>query len=191
MWKFSDKALNFLEKLAQGRPSPVYIEFVVEQGGQSTAQLSVQFAQPQKLDSYESMELRETLIALVLKKDAEFLVHMSVDLIENQTSEELEIQAPKLYGEKTQWTLVEKINQFISAEIAPHLRSHNGSAKVLEINAKNQAILEFSGGCQGCSMAQVTLKSGIEKRLIEQFPEITAVVDFTDHQKGENPYYQS
>ena len=49
--------------------------------------------------------------------------------------------------------------------------------------------LQLGGGCQGCGMASVTLKQGIETALRESIPEITEVVDVTDHQGGENPYY--
>jgi Fe/S biogenesis protein NfuA len=38
-------------------------------------------------------------------------------------------------------------------------------------------------------MADVTLKQGVEKTLRERVPEITAVLDATDHARGEKPYY--
>ena len=120
----------------------------------------------------------------------EYLDKLSVDYkIDDRGQGELEVRAPVLYGNQDQWTLVEKINQFIAIEISPYLESHNGSAKVIDINGNNEALLEFAGGCQGCSLAQVTLKSGIEKKIIDKFPEITKVLDYTDHQKGQNPYY--
>ena len=84
--------------------------------------------------------------------------------------------------------MLDKLNQLMASEILPYLQSHNGNAKIIDLKGST-AIIEFSGGCQGCSMAQVTLKSGIEKKIKEKFPEITNVVDYTDHQKGENPYY--
>ena len=46
------------------------------------------------------------------------------------------------------------------------------------------------GGCQGCGMATVTLKHGIERIITEAIPEISRVVDVTDHDSGNNPYYQ-
>jgi Fe/S biogenesis protein NfuA len=51
--------------------------------------------------------------------------------------------------------------------------------------------MRFSGGCQGCGMASVTLKQGIERILKEAIPEVTEVVDVTDHASGDNPYYQA
>jgi Fe/S biogenesis protein NfuA len=39
-------------------------------------------------------------------------------------------------------------------------------------------------------MVNVTLKQGVEKILFEDVPEITKVMDVTDHAAGTNPYYQ-
>ena len=47
----------------------------------------------------------------------------------------------------------------------------------------------MGGGCQGCGMANVTLKHGIEAMIQEVFPEIKQVIDTTDHAAGDNPYY--
>jgi Fe/S biogenesis protein NfuA len=51
--------------------------------------------------------------------------------------------------------------------------------------------LRLSGGCQGCAVASVTLRQGIEKAIARAVPEITRVVDVTDHQSGTNPYFQA
>jgi Fe/S biogenesis protein NfuA len=50
--------------------------------------------------------------------------------------------------------------------------------------------VHMGGGCQGCGMASVTLKHGIEAMVQESFPEITNIIDTTDHASGTNPYYQ-
>jgi Fe/S biogenesis protein NfuA len=52
-------------------------------------------------------------------------------------------------------------------------------------------VLKFGGGCHGCGMVSVTLQEGIEKTLAGHFPEITGILDATDHDTGENPYYAS
>ena len=51
------------------------------------------------------------------------------------------------------------------------------------------AVLKFGGGCQGCGQADVTLKEGIEKTLLERIPELKGVRDVTDHSIKENAYY--
>ncbi len=53
------------------------------------------------------------------------------------------------------------------------------------------AYLRLSGGCQGCGMASVTLGQGIEVAILDAVPEISEVVDVTDHASGTNPYYEA
>ena len=47
----------------------------------------------------------------------------------------------------------------------------------------------MGGGCQGCAVSSLTLREGIEKSIVQHVPEITEVVDATDHTAGANPYY--
>ena len=49
--------------------------------------------------------------------------------------------------------------------------------------------LQMGGGCQGCGAADITLKAGIERLIKDELPEITEVLDTTDHGAGQNPYY--
>ena len=57
-----------------------------------------------------------------------------------------------------------------------------------EVTGDGVVVLRFGGGCHGCGMADVTLKQGIEKTLLEKVPGVTAVRDATDHDTGEAPY---
>jgi Fe/S biogenesis protein NfuA len=47
----------------------------------------------------------------------------------------------------------------------------------------------MGGGCQGCAVSAMTLRDGIETAILANIPEITEVVDTTDHAAGENPFY--
>ena len=47
----------------------------------------------------------------------------------------------------------------------------------------------MGGGCQGCAVSAMTLRDGIARSIREAIPEVTDVVDTTDHDAGENPYY--
>jgi Fe/S biogenesis protein NfuA len=59
---------------------------------------------------------------------------------------------------------------------------------LVEITKKKEVVLNFGGGCQGCSSVAITLKDGIERELIGLYPEITAILDVTDHTNKENAY---
>ena len=80
--------------------------------------------------------------------------------------------------------------QYLHSEINPALASHGGEVSLVEVLEDNKAVLQFGGGCQGCSMIDVTLKDGVEKTLIENVPEITGIIDSTDHSHTENAYFK-
>lgn len=82
-----------------------------------------------------------------------------------------------------------KIQELIDGQINPGLASHGGHVELLEFK-DGVVYVQLGGGCQGCGMVDVTLRQGIEAMLREVMPEITQVVDTTDHAAGNNPYYQ-
>jgi Fe/S biogenesis protein NfuA len=86
--------------------------------------------------------------------------------------------------------LVERIQQVIENQVNPAIASHGGGAELVSVDG-TIAYLRLFGGCQGCGLAQVTLKQGIERILLDSIDELTQVVDVTDHASGEDPYYES
>ncbi len=86
--------------------------------------------------------------------------------------------------------LVEKVQQVIQEQVNPAVANHGGHISLIDIK-EDVVYVQLGGGCQGCGLADVTLKQGIEAAIKEAVPEITAVYDVTDHANGENPYYQS
>lgn len=86
--------------------------------------------------------------------------------------------------------LVDQIHQVLTEQVNPAIASHGGGAELVSVDG-TIAYLRLFGGCQGCGLAQVTLKQGIEKILLESIDELTQVVDVTDHASGDNPYYES
>ena len=83
-----------------------------------------------------------------------------------------------------------RVLQVLDQQINPSIASHGGHAELVAVE-DNTAFLRLSGGCQGCGMASVTLSQGIEVVIKEQVPEVTRVVDVTDHASGENPYFEA
>jgi Fe/S biogenesis protein NfuA len=82
-----------------------------------------------------------------------------------------------------------KVQKILDEMINPAVAGHGGWVDLLDIK-DNLVYLRLGGGCQGCGMVNVTLKQGIEATIREEIPQITGVVDQTDHQGGNNPYYQ-
>jgi Fe/S biogenesis protein NfuA len=85
-------------------------------------------------------------------------------------------------------TTEEKVRQLLTEQINPAIASHGGIANLIGVDG-SRAMLELGGGCQGCGLAAVTLQQGIEKAILSAVPEITEVVDVTDHSLGANPYF--
>ncbi len=84
--------------------------------------------------------------------------------------------------------VAERVEQVLAEQVNPAIASHGGQARL--ISEENGVVyLQLGGGCQGCGMAAVTLRQGIERILREAVPDIVEVVDVTDHQSGDNPYY--
>lgn len=81
-----------------------------------------------------------------------------------------------------------KINKVIEEMVNPAVASHGGAVHLVDF-VNDNVYIRLSGGCQGCSSSQVTLKNGIERLLREEFPELREIVDVTDHSAGTNPYY--
>lgn len=86
--------------------------------------------------------------------------------------------------------LADQVSQVLDEQINPAIASHGGGAELVSVDG-SIAYLRLYGGCQGCGLAQVTLKQGIERVLLESIDELTQVIDVTDHASGEDPYYES
>ena len=82
-----------------------------------------------------------------------------------------------------------KVQRVIDTEINPGVATHGGHVALLDVR-EGKAYIRLGGGCQGCGMVSVTLKQGIEKAIVSAVPEITEVLDTTDHGAGQNPFYQ-
>ncbi|MFN8549741.1 MAG: NifU family protein [Candidatus Eisenbacteria bacterium] len=82
------------------------------------------------------------------------------------------------------------VQQVLDTQINPTVAMHGGRVRLIDVQANN-VFIEMGGGCQGCGMADVTLRSGVERALREFVPEIGDILDVTDHASGRNPYYQS
>ena len=84
--------------------------------------------------------------------------------------------------------LKERVQELLDTSINPAVAGHGGYIELLDVK-ENTAYIRMAGGCQGCGMADVTLKAGIERMIFEEIPEITQVLDVTDHASGTNPYF--
>jgi Fe/S biogenesis protein NfuA len=85
--------------------------------------------------------------------------------------------------------LAARVQEILDQEINPGVAAHGGRVSLTAVE-DTRVYVRFGGGCQGCGQADVTLKEGVVATIQRQIPEITQVLDATDHEAGENPYYQ-
>ncbi len=107
-----------------------------------------------------------------------------VDFISEGPTSGFKVTRVRAEGEES---LLAQLQEIIDTEINPAVASHGGVINLLDVEGK-RVFIQMGGGCAGCGMADVTLKTGVEARLKQLDPELE-VVDTTDHASGNNPYY--
>ncbi len=110
----------------------------------------------------------------------------TVDFVDTAQGSGFQIDNPNPVWRDETALLVQNV---IDSQINPGVASHGGWVELLDVK-DGVAYVRLGGGCQGCGLADVTLKQGIEALIKEAVPQITAVLDSTDHAAGTNPYYR-
>ena len=115
----------------------------------------------------------------------------TVDWVEGDAGTGFEVRNPNVrqLGEaEPTGELADRVKQVLESRVNPAVASHGGNIALVDVEDRD-VYLELGGGCQGCGMARVTLKQGVEKMLREAIPDLGQVHDVTDHAAGTNPYY--
>jgi NFU1 iron-sulfur cluster scaffold homolog, mitochondrial len=86
--------------------------------------------------------------------------------------------------------LYEQVAKVFDEQVNPMVARHGGRVELIDVQDA-VVMLRMGGGCQGCGMADVTLRQGIEGMLGQLVPEVRGIVDITDHTTGANPYFQA
>jgi Fe-S cluster biogenesis protein NfuA len=85
---------------------------------------------------------------------------------------------------------MDRVQGLLDDVINPAIKAHGGGVVLNRIEG-DTVFLNFEGGCQGCAMAELTLRQGVEPILVAQIPKILAIVDETDHAAGTAPYFKT
>jgi Fe/S biogenesis protein NfuA len=191
MIQISESAQEHFRKLIEREALPgLGVRLAANDPGTPRADVRLEFAEPGDL---KGDEWAIDCAGFTLWLDAPsvpFLDGAEIDYEAKATGGQLQIRAPKIKGQAPDAaaSMVERVRWTIEQEINPQLAQHRGHVSLQEITADGVVLLRFGGGCHGCGMADVTLKQGIEKTLMEKVPGITAVRDATDHDTGDAPY---
>jgi len=98
--------------------------------------------------------------------------------------------SPKPSGAVNDDALYEQVAKVFDEQVNPMVARHGGRVELIDVQDA-VVMLRMGGGCQGCGMADVTLRQGIEGMLSQLVPAVRGIVDITDHTSGANPYFQA
>jgi Fe-S cluster biogenesis protein NfuA len=87
-------------------------------------------------------------------------------------------------------SLAERARRILETEVNPAIAAHRGHV-TLAGAGEGWIRIRLEGGCQGCSLAEVTLRQGIEPLLRARLPDMTGLVDVTDHAAGTQPFFSA
>lgn len=189
-------ALEMIQQLRDNEPGDDEFALSVEVTGFKGPQFSYELAFVPLKDKAENwIEERHGELAVIFPKaDTGKLEGAALEL----TEQGLAMNNPNSPAPPTmsapagdlEGPLVDRVQQVLKEQVNPAIAAHGGGAELVSVDGAI-AYLRLFGGCQGCGLAQVTLKQGIERIILESIPELSQVVDVTDHASGDDPYYES
>jgi len=192
-----NKVTGFLHQVAEPERQAMWVEVTGTSGNQWTCSISLK-----PLDAaapYDAIVRHRDLAIVIPERDFDKVRGATIDWLEdpfgtsglrvdNPNTPSPAIGAPPpadLSGDVAQ-----RVIQVLDQQVNPTIAAHGGRAELVGVE-QGTAYLRLGGGCQGCGMATVTLSQGIERAITQAVPEITSVVDVTDHQSGTNPYFEA
>lgn len=134
-----------------------------------------------------SIQTPEGINVFVERRNERYLDGIEIHYVDTESDQSgLEFRNPNpLWFDERE----EAVQRIFDEQVNPAIAAHGGIVNLLAIEGST-AFVEFGGGCQGCGMVAVTLKQGVEGAVFEQVPGLDRIVDSTDHDSGENPYYE-
>lgn len=192
MITISESAQQHFGKLLAQQPEGTNIRVFVVNPGTQNAECGVSYCPPEAVEANDTEIKLELFSAFIDELSLPFLEDAEIDFVTDKMGSQLTLKAPNAKVRKVSddASLMERVDYVIQTQVNPQLAGHGGHVSLAEITEEGVAILQFGGGCNGCSMVDVTLKEGIEKELLAQFSgELTGVRDVTEHARGEHSYY--
>ncbi|MFK7160809.1 Fe-S biogenesis protein NfuA [Marinospirillum sp. MEB164] len=180
------------ELLSKQAVEGMAVRVFITQPGTPYAETCLAYSRPGEEEPQDELLELEKIKVYLEKNSLPFLEEAVVDFNPDRMGGQLTIKAPnaKMPKVSKDSPLADQINYILYSDINPGLAAHGGEIKLIEITEDKVAVLQFGGGCQGCSAVDLTLKDGVEKTLLERLPELKGIRDVTDHTVTENAYYK-
>ncbi|MBK4764805.1 MAG: Fe-S biogenesis protein NfuA [Pantoea sp. Brub] len=180
----------FLTLLAKQK-NGTQIRIFITNPGTSKAECEVAYCSPNNITKTDKKLKFGQLYVYIDEISAPYLEKAEIDFIVDDLESQLVLKVPKIKSsnELTESSIFKRIQYFLYSQISPQLLTHGGYVSLIEINNDGYVVLEFKGGCNGCSMINITVKNHIERELLLHFPEIKGVIDITEHKRNMHSYY--
>ena len=191
MVTITESAQDYLAELLLKQDGALGVRVFINQPGTSSAETCIAYCREDDLQEGDEIVELEKFKVWYEGRSIPFLEDALVDYSKDRMGGQLTIKAPnaKLPRVNDDSSLEDRVNYVLYNEVNPALASHGGEVSLVEITDTMVAVLQFGGGCQGCSAVDQTLKGGVEKTLLEQIPQLTGVRDTTDHSDTSQAYY--
>ena len=190
-------AQEYLAELLAKQDTPgIAVRIFVEDAGTARAECCMAYSTPEEVNTLDFQQDYTAFQAYIDAPSIPYLKDAVIDYNKDRFGGQLTFKAPnsKVPRVGADASIEERIAYILQAEINPGLASHGGNVSLLELFEDKEhgltAVLEFGGGCQGCSAVDITLKQGVETTLKEHMPELGRVIDKTDHTQKEGAYFK-
>ncbi len=188
-------AQEYLKDLLAKQDTPdIGVRVFVENPGTARAECCMAYSAPEDIIPTDYKQEYADFPAYIDALSIPYLKDAVIDYNKDRFGGQLTFKAPnsKVPRVGPNASIEERIVYVLQAEINPGLAAHGGNCNLIEVYKDEEhgltAVLEFGGGCQGCSAIDVTLKQGVETTLQQHIPELSRVVDKTDHSQNADAY---
>lgn len=191
MITITDSAQEYLAELLAKQEDALGVRVFINQPGTPRAETCIAYCREGEVKDDDVVHDYDQIKAWFDPRSVPFLEDALVDYAKDRMGGQLTIKAPnaKMPRVDENSTMEDRINYLLYNEVNPSLAAHGGEVSLVEITDDNFAVLEFGGGCQGCSAVDITLKNGVEQTLMDQIPDLSGVRDMTDHTDRSQAYY--
>lgn len=186
----TESAQKFLADLLEKQDTKgIGIRIFVSDPGTPKAETCIAYCRPGEENEDDVIIDYADFKAYFGQRSLSFLEDAKVDYSDDKFGGQLTIRAPnsRMPNINDDSAIEDKINYVLYNDVNPGLASHGGNISLEEV-VDYIAILKFGGGCQGCGSADVTLKEGVEKTMMEKIPELKGIKDITDHTDKSKAY---
>lgn len=187
----TQEAVEYLSGLIEKQPEGTNVRLYITKPGTPTAETCLAFAKP-GTQLHDDLQREYEGFSMFIEKTSDpFLEDAKIDFASDRLGGQLTIKAPnaKLPQVDENSSIEERVNYYLTTEINPGLASHGGHVNLVGMD-EEVAVLQFGGGCQGCSAVDLTLKDGVENTLMQYIPQLKGVRDVTDHSDTSEAYYK-